>query len=371
LDYIVKNPEDIYLGDDLKFQTLNDLYNNLISSIRKTVIYPMKKYIDKKEFNGHTYTEEITEECRMCTAVCMRKKDSYFGRTLDVAFTYNEQITVMPRNFSLEFRHSMPLKSHYAMIGTAYVAGRYPLYYDATNECGLSMAGLKYGEQTTYCEQKPGFENVASFELIPKILGNCKNLNDARALLKNINVTNESYSDELKATPLHWIISDKEASIVLEPAKNGIRIYDNPAEILTNAPEFGVHLGNYERYVVSETPANIVRMIPGDSSSESRFIRTAYNLRNSVCQDSENECVGLFFHILDGVKKIKGCGTGRNQKYDITAYSSCCNINKGIYYYRTYTNSRICAVDMMSENLDNITLSSYPMIDVQLIYRQN
>ena len=73
----------------------------------------------------------------MCTAVTYRTKDFYFGRTLDMEFSYPQQITVTPRNFPLCFRNKCTLENHYAVIGMAYVAEGYPLYFDAVNEKGL------------------------------------------------------------------------------------------------------------------------------------------------------------------------------------------------------------------------------------------
>lgn len=57
--------------------------------------------------------------------------------------------------------------------------------------------------------------------------------------------------------------------------------------------------------------------------------------------------------------------------YEKTVYSSCCNTDKGIYYYTTYENSQITAVDMHRENLNGDTLISYELIKRQQINYQN
>ena len=56
----------------------------------------------------------------MCTAATYKTKDFYFGRTLDYEFSYGDEVTVTPRNYSFKFRHMGERKSHYAMIGMAY-----------------------------------------------------------------------------------------------------------------------------------------------------------------------------------------------------------------------------------------------------------
>ena len=51
-----------------------------------------------------------------------------------------------------------------------------------------------------------------------------------------------------------------------------------------------------------------------------------------------------------------------DNKYEITIYSSCCNLDEGIYYYTTYDNRQITAVFMHHENLDSNTLINYDLI---------
>lgn len=75
----------------------------------------------------------------MCTALTYQTRDHYFGRTLDISSGYQEAVTVVPRHFPLAFRQMGALGKHYAMVGVAYPAGGYPLYYDAVNEKGLAM----------------------------------------------------------------------------------------------------------------------------------------------------------------------------------------------------------------------------------------
>ena len=90
----------------------------------------------------------------MCTATTYKTKDFYFGRTLDYEFSYNEEITITPRNYEFKFRNKGSISNHYAIIGMAYIAENYPLYYDAINEKGLGMAGLNFVGNAYYNEQE-------------------------------------------------------------------------------------------------------------------------------------------------------------------------------------------------------------------------
>ena len=184
----------------------------------------------------------------MCTAATYKTKDHYFGRNLDLEYSYHETVTVTPRNYPFHFGKVNDLTCHYAMIGMAYVVENYPLYYDATNEKGLSIAGLYFPGNAHYKQELRGMDNVATFELIPWILGQCGNISEVRVLLEHMNIWNENFSRELPAMPLHWMVSDREETIVLEAVSDGLKIYDNPVGVLTNNPPFDFqmfHLSNY------------------------------------------------------------------------------------------------------------------------------
>ena len=111
--------------------------------------------------------------------------------------------------------------------------------------------------------------------------------------------------------------------------------------------------------------------LPGDLSSGSRFVRAAFVKWNSLSGETEEENVSQFFHILGSVEQQKGCVQVEKGEYEFTVYSSCCNTDKGIYYYKTYHNSQITAVDMHKENLDGNALQVYPFRKEQNIYFQN
>ena len=111
--------------------------------------------------------------------------------------------------------------------------------------------------------------------------------------------------------------------------------------------------------------------LPGDLSSQSRFVRVAFTKMNSVSGDSEKESVSQFFHILGSVDQQRGCCDVGDEEYEITLYTSCCNADKGIYYYTTYENHQISAVDMNKENLDSGKIIRYPVLTGENIHYQN
>ena len=111
--------------------------------------------------------------------------------------------------------------------------------------------------------------------------------------------------------------------------------------------------------------------LPGDLSSQSRFVRVAFVKLNSVSADSDAESISQFFHILGAVDQQRGCCEVSDGKFEYTIYTSCCNASKGVYYYTTYDNHQITGVDMYKENLDGNTLICYPLITGEQIRLQN
>lgn len=329
----------------------------------------------------------------MCTAATYKGKDHYFGRNLDLEFSYNETVTVTPRKMELSYRHCPAMPDHLAIIGMAYVVSGYPLYYDAMNEKGLAMAGLNFPGNAFYGKPTAGKDNVASFEFMPFVLGQCENIKEAKELLKNINITDDVFAPELPPSPLHWMIADRKAAIVVEQTKKGMAVYDNPVGVMTNNPPFDyqmTHLADYVNSSAGLPEQNLIpgvqldtysrgmggMGIPGDLSSASRFVKAAFTRMNSESSDTDSGSISQFFKILGSAEQQKGCcRLGRSEDgkdiCEYTIYSSCCDLDRGIYYYTTYENSQITGVDMNREDLDGRALSSYDLIKGQQIRMQN
>lgn len=322
----------------------------------------------------------------MCTAVCFRQK--YFGRNFDLDTTYGEKIIIVPRNFLLKLRKSADIARHNAIIGIGTVRDGYPLFYDCVNEKGLAAAGLNLPFSTKYSEPSKSGANISPFELLPYVLSCCDSIADAKKLLEQITLANIPFSESLPLSPLHWIFSDKEGSIVFESTSQGTAVYPNPINVLTNEPPFPFHLSNLNFYMhlSPHTPQNAFSAklplytssfgmgsigLPGDLSSASRFVRAAFTSENSLCDSTPSDEIIQFFHILDSVAQPLGLAETRKGNYEFTRYSSCCDLEACIYCYKTYKNSRITAVDLYREWLDANMLITYPLDDSLCINFQN
>ncbi len=322
----------------------------------------------------------------MCTAISICNHDHYFGRNLDLHCSYGEEVCIMPRKYPVKWRKLGTSCEHYAIIGMATVIDNEPLYYDAANEHGLAMAGLNFPENAYYSPCIDGKDNVAPFEFIPWILTQCRTVGDALRLLKRINIVNIPFSSSVPLSPLHWIISDKNESIVIEPMSDGLHIHNNLVGVMTNNPPFEYHmlnLNNYRGLSVSNGESDFAKKLslnnycqglgaiglPGDVSSMSRFVRAVFGKENSVCGNCKLDSVGQFFHLLDSVAMIRGVCMIPSGEWDITVYSSCINTDKGLYYYTTYKNRQIGCINMHKIDLNGDIVSRYSLeISEQIRY---
>ncbi len=324
----------------------------------------------------------------MCTALHITAKDHYFGRTLDLNRSYGEEVCVMPRNFPLQLRKLEPMNSHDAIIGMAAVVEGIPLFYDGVNEHGLAMAGLNFPGNACYVPPQEGKDNVTPFEFIPWILGQCHNLSQARELLERINLVNIPFSEHLPLSPLHWMICDRDAALVVEAMVDGIHIHENPAGVMTNNPPFeyqmqnlinyrNLRVDNGENSFSKEIPLQTYCQglgalgLPGDVSSMSRFVRIAFGRANARFEDKEAACVGQFFHLLSSVEMIRGLCKTEEGDWDLTVYTACMNTKQGLYYYTTYENRQISCVDLHHTDLESGELRRYPLITKEQIFAQN
>ena len=320
----------------------------------------------------------------MCTCIDFKTKDHYFGRNLDLEYRFGEKVVITPQNYRLTLKNGSAFCTKYAMIGMASVRDCYPLYAEATNEKGLSMAGLNFPNNACFCAPKQSCFNLCPHELIPYFLGLYTTVAEIRPILSNLNITDLSLTPDLPVATLHWMISDSTECIILEQMEDGLKVYDNPAGILTNDPPFSYQLMNLNNYINLTPSYGENRFsckldlkqygmgmgaigLPGDASPASRFVKASFCKCNSVCEDDEAASVTQFFHILDSVSVVKGTTLTKDGLDELTLYSCCMNTDKGIYYYKTYNNNQITAIRMTAKEKCRRALSVYELIDTQQI----
>lgn len=325
----------------------------------------------------------------MCTSILYTAGDHYFGRNLDLEISFGQEVVVTPRDYRFDFRKMPAMDHHYAIIGMALVKDNYPLYFDGANEEGLGMAGLNFDGPAHFFPVEDGKDNVSPFEFIPYVLGQCKNVAEAKELLKNLNLVNINFSDQLQLSPLHWLIADRSgAAITVESTVTGLHVYDNPVNVLTNNPEFPQQMTNLANYqsVSPAEPVNTLtphlkldtysrglgsHMLPGGMDSESRFVKEVFTLQHAPEGQGEVENVTNYFHCLHAVEQQKGLDEVAPGQFEYTIYSDGINLSTGTFYYTSYDNNQINAVHLHNVNLNSQELALFPIASEQVFNMQN
>ena len=308
----------------------------------------------------------------MCTALTLKTNEGYhlFGRNMDLEYTFGQKVVLMPRSFKYEDKVSGETKStKYAVMGIASLNGKHPLFADAFNEKGLACAGLNFPAAYWQKEVIEGKDNIPPYDLILWITSNFESLEELRPHLDKLNIVGKKYDEKTPLPTLHWMVTDKTGkSLVIEQTKEGLRIFDNPVGVMTNAPSFDWHLVNLTQYAGLTTSRadthkwsdlELVTLgngsgafgLPGDSSSQSRFVKTSFLKSYVVIDNYENAGVVEFFNILNNVAMINGTVIDPQGRSEITQYTSCMCQEKGIYYYKTYKNNQINVIDINKEDL--------------------
>ncbi len=317
----------------------------------------------------------------MCTAICYK---GLAGRTLDLEYSFAEEVAITPRGWKRKYIHEGKIATKYALVGMAYMHQGTPLYYDTSSESGLYMAALNFPGYARYHTARADRLNLASAELMPYILGGAGTLAEAREMLSSVNVIPDSVGEGLPVTELHWLLTDGDSSLVIEPRENGLEIIENPHQVLTNAPNLAYHTTKIAEFTqlspdqptqIGENPHLYSRGmgaigLPGDFSSSSRFVRATFlakNIKNFGTikpltsqnngensniftqisektaknneispQNDNNIKISTFFHITDSLTVPYGAVLTDEGRAVYTVYTSCADLTGGVYYFTTY-----------------------------------
>lgn len=317
----------------------------------------------------------------MCTRLALETKDGLhlFGRNMDIEYSFNQSIIFIPRNFKcVNKSNKKELTTKYAVLGMGTIFDDYPTFADGMNEKGLGCAGLNFPVYVSYSKEDiEGKTNIPVYNFLLWVLANFSSVEEVKEALKNANIVDIPISENIPNTTLHWMISDITGkSIVVEQTKEKLNVFDNNIGVLTNSPTFDWHVANLNQYVglrYNQVPEfklgdqSLTALgqgtglvgLPGDFTPASRFIRVAFLRDAMIKNDKDSIDLIEFFHILNNVAMVRGSTRTVEEKSDLTQYTSCMCLEKGIYYYNTYENNQINAIDMNKENLDGNEIKTY------------
>ncbi len=312
----------------------------------------------------------------MCTGVRFNDNagNMYFGRNLDWSVGYGQKVVITPRGYKYKSAFLGEMTNSPALIGMGIVVDNIPLYFDCANEHGLAIAGLNFPGYAAYEKDAvEGKTNVAAYEFPLWVALNFTSVDEAEKALKNVAIVAKPVNEQYPVSELHWIIGDAKRSIVVEYTANGMEIFENEVDILTNQPGYGWHKENLRNYMnlFPQMPkevrwdkakltafgsGSLMRGLPGDYYSPSRFVRVAYLNTHYPIKTTEEENVSRLFHTLTGVAMIDGAAAMADGNFEKTIYTGGYSSATQTYYYSTYENPTINSVAMKDQNLDSVEL---------------
>ena len=314
----------------------------------------------------------------MCTGVRFSddKGNMYFGRNLDWSCGYGQKVVITPRGYKYKSAFLGELTPHHgAIIGMAIVEENVPLYFDCANEAGLGIAGLNFPGYADYAA-KPieNKTNIAAYEFPLWVVMHFSTVDEVEEALKDAVIVAKPINAKYPVSQLHFIIGDAKRSIVVEYTKDGMEIYHNDVDILTNQPGYAWHKENLRNYLNLDPkmPAEVdwrgakftafgsgslMRGIPGDYYSPSRFVRVAYLNTHYPVKSTEQDNVSRLFHTLGGVSMVDGAAQMADGECEITVYTGGYSSASKTYYYNTYEDPAIVSVAMKDYDLDGAELT--------------
>lgn len=307
----------------------------------------------------------------MCTGVRFSddKGNMFFGRNLDWSTGYGEKIVITPRGYKYSSAFLGEMSNTPAVIGMGIVAENVPLYFDCANEHGLAVAGLNFPGYAAYeSNAVDGKTNVAAYEFPLWVALNFTSVDEVEKALSEVAIVAKPINEQYPVSELHWLIGDSKRSIVVEYTANGMEIYDNDFDVLTNQPGYGWHKENMRNYMnlFSQMPkgvkwdkavmkpfgsGSLMRGLPGGFYSTDRFVRVAYLNTHYPAKGSEAENVSRLFHTLTGVAMIDGGAAMADGAYEKTIYTGGYSSATQTYYYSTYENPAIQSVKLTDYDL--------------------
>jgi len=308
-------------------------------------------------------------------SIVSKNRNIFFGRTMDFSYKLDPEIYISPRDYKWNTGlDNNVINNKYKFIGIGQNIGKIT-FADGTNELGLAGAVLffpGYADYNNYENSTANRISIASIDIINFVLGNCSDVQDAIKTLNNINIIGVEDSVTNSVAPLHWIFVDNKGKcITVEKTSNGLQIFDNQLKVLANSPDFNWHMTNLKNYInispvqqesvlwgdITVTPfgqGTGTFGLPGDYTSPSRFVRTAYLKSFTTVPTNDEEAINTCFNIMKAVTIPKGTVITKRGTDDYTQYTAFMSINSGDYYFNTYSNNQITKVSINQINSDNI-----------------
>jgi len=328
----------------------------------------------KKIFLSLLAATSLYSIANACTDVTVKATDGSVvaGRAMEWEYPMGWRIVTVPAGTTLTLNAPAKLGlpankvvTKYGIIGidSKLLPGAIT---EGQNSAGLGFSANFLPQFTEYQQVTKSDTHYASMlEASQLILGNAKNVDEAKAILQQYKIWGEIVAASPSVLTLHLLITDKTGkSIVVEYVQGKLNIYDNSIGVLTNAPEYPWHLYNLTNYlhlsdadVTSDsTTAKAVKTqfgyvtqtsqgvglfgLPGDDTSPSRFIRVTALRHFAIPATNDTQAVQLVNHILNNTDVVRGSiktvVNATTSAYEYTQWITLKDLTNNKMYFTDY-----------------------------------
>ncbi len=327
-----------------------------------------------------------------CTGIRLSAADGsvIHARTLEFGFDIQSSVLVVPRGYARtattpDGKPGMKWTSKYAVVGAS--GAGLPYIFDGHNEKGLAVGTFYFPDTPQYMPYNgaEASKSLAPWELGSWLLENFASVDEVKANIGKVTVPAVYFSDWKMVPPVHHIVHDASGkSITVEYLNGKLTVTDNPLGVLTNAPTFDWHMTNLRNYVnlspkdLSEKQFGPIKVsptgigsgllgMPGDMTPPSRFVRAAAFSQSLYPSDTGYAAVLQAFHLLNnfdiphGAARTLERDAKGNPMADYTLWTSANDLKAKRFYFRTFENSQIRMVDLMSMDLNAKDIKSISM----------
>ena len=260
----------------------------------------------------------------MCTGIFIKTENNEYivGRTLEFG---------IPINFSQICNNFL-----FATKGN-FIGSKKEYIFDGLNKYGLFVGVFYFPHMDSQYKNQLNKEliNLYNGDFAPFILSNFKNVSEVIEKIPFINILQSIVNN--KKYSLHWLVCDKYGEcIVIEVKNNTLIYYNNPYGCITNSPSFPEHIQELKslRNLSIYTKPNSLSQgtgaigLPGDFSSESRFLRAVFFRQNLPQPQNSTNGLIILNNILSNFNIPLGSVVDpKNNTTEVTQYTVSYSLN--------------------------------------------
>lgn len=331
-----------------------------------------------------------------CTALMVTDVNGrgYYGRTMELPYTLPipSSLTYLPAATRVESvtpsgSKGMAFSTKYAVLGMSapLVDGaKLPLFVDGINDQGLSFSANAMIPASAPPVGSDPSKILSVNDFGAWILGNHKTVAEVKSAMLSDNtefwLPKTAFLGNL-AMPLHFAIFDKGGNgLVIEFVNNKKNVYDNPVNVMTNAPEFPWHLTNLNNYTQDNVNKNTGQLgklklqtvdagialtaLPSSQTATGRFVKAAFYSNYVQKGKTPDEQMILLAHIMNNfdrpneltVDPVGSSGDGGKAKAvssEVTQWTTMGDLSRNRLYVKSINAMNWAMIDM--NKLKNVT----------------